>query len=112
MNPDHNMKYEGFVRRVFGGVARMGDPLRLANTDINNGASHKNDLSDLRLGVAYSLGRLLTRLETEWGHTGKDYDTINSLIRQVLDSSITYLQIHAALDTGITILDKYDIPTQ
>jgi len=106
MNPEHNMRYEGFVRKVFNNVGRWGDPLRLANTDVNQSASTSGDLTDLRLGVAYTLGRLLVRVEFEFGETGSNYDKINKWIKEILNSKITYNRIHEIIEEAMPIALK------
>jgi len=106
MNPEHNMRYEGFIRNVFNNVGRHGDPLRLADTDVNQNAYTSGELTDLRLGVAYSLAKLLVRIETELGNTGKDYDSINNWIKEIMDSNIKYTRIHEIIESALPILKK------
>jgi len=106
MNPEHNMRYEGFIRNIFNNVGRHGDPLRLADTDVNQNAYTSGELTDLRLGVAYSLAKLLVRIETELGNTGKDYDSINNWIKEIMDSNIKYTRIHEIIESALPILKK------
>lgn len=108
MSVEKNLKYEMFVRRVFGNVDRWGDPLQLANTDINDGAGKSGDLTNLRLGVVYAVTRLRVRLESQWVHTGADYETLDNMIPKLMNSRITYDEIHQMLDAADEIPLRYD----
>jgi len=106
MNPEHNMRYEGFIRKIFNNVGRHEDPLRLADTDVNQNAYTSGELTDLRLGVAYSLAKLLVRIETELGDTDKNYDSIKKWIKEIMNSNIKYKRIHEIIESVLPILNK------
>jgi len=107
MNIEHNMQYEMFVRKIFDDCNRLEDPLRLANTDVNQDAYQSGNLNNLRLGVAYSLCRLLVRLENEFGETGSNYDKIEEWIEEIMNSQIKYNRIHEIIESSLQIIKKY-----
>jgi len=109
MSIEQNTNYEFFIRNVFNHVGRYADPLKLANTDYNECAARKGDLTYIRLGTAYALMRLLVRLETESGDTGIQYDTIDIWIKEIMDSSISYIRIHEIIEKAIPILKNFEL---
>lgn len=109
MNPEHNMRYEGFIRNVFGKVGRWEDPLKLANTDINQNAFLTKDLTELKLGTVYGLKRLQIILEEDHGETGKTCEEIDDYINEIFNNNVDYNRIHQILEIAIKLIKKYNI---
>lgn len=103
-----NQDYEDFIRTVFN-CGRNGDPLHLADTDINNAAYSTNNIDKIKHGIAYSLERITTLVNNKKLELSESEQNLLKKYISKISNAKTYTEVHDVIKSVDFLIEKISV---